>query len=257
MAAELHRDTPSPPHGLLVGRKDKDLNSEKQSFVVSEQTLSQFLQRVAHDLRGPLRRIRVFSRVLAEEEKDNLTADGQEALEFIEISVRQAKSRLDGAERLARSLSLQLAPRPVADARALLTRALTAAGRPFARVEGELPQRLVTDPRLLTETLDELLKNAEQWGDGVDWLDSRVTGTSWEITVHDAGPGVESEDRARAFAPFETLGRDGGAGVGLTVAQCLARRLGGEIGLAASDGGGLAARVSIPLLGPESVSGQT
>jgi signal transduction histidine kinase len=56
-------------------------------------------------------------------------------------------------------------------------------------------------------------------------------GARVSVTVSDRGPGIDTRDRERVFAPFFRLpGRDGGpgAGLGLTLVRQIARQHGGE-----------------------------
>ena len=71
------------------------------------------------------------------------------------------------------------------------------------------------------------------------------------ITIDDDGPGIAVDQREKVFAPFYRLedsrNRDtGGVGLGLAVARTIAREHGGDITLAAADGGGLRVRLELP-----------
>jgi len=72
-------------------------------------------------------------------------------------------------------------------------------------------------------------------------------GGAVEIRVEDEGPGLTPEERARAFDRFwRGHPGGGGSGLGLAIARRLVETDGGEITLAAADGGGLVARVLLP-----------
>ncbi|MNP44892.1 Globin-coupled histidine kinase [compost metagenome] len=53
----------------------------------------------------------------------------------------------------------------------------------------------------------------------------------YELSVEDEGPGINEEDRDRLFERFYSRGNDQGAGLGLTIVQAIADRLGGQIKL--------------------------
>jgi two-component system osmolarity sensor histidine kinase EnvZ len=71
------------------------------------------------------------------------------------------------------------------------------------------------------------------------------------LEVLDRGPGIpeaEAERMKRPFTRLENARTDvGGTGLGLAIVDRVARLHGGRLTLAARDGGGLAATLSIPL----------
>lgn len=70
-----------------------------------------------------------------------------------------------------------------------------------------------------------------------------------ELRVEDAGPGVASDDRHRVFDPFFTTKEPAaGTGLGLTICEEIAQRLGGSISVGSSQLGGAAFIVGLPLL---------
>lgn len=73
------------------------------------------------------------------------------------------------------------------------------------------------------------------------------------VEVSDDGAGIPAVDRERVFERFvrldEARQRDaGGSGLGLAIARELAREQGGEVTLGQADGGGLRARVVLPVV---------
>jgi signal transduction histidine kinase len=136
-------------------------------------------------------------------------------------------------------------------------------------VSDKLPP-VVTDVRLVTRILRQLLSNAVQFtprGGRVSVTAEilqgeppitlpRQEGDSGEflrLEVKDTGPGIAKEDRARIFQAFErganpqfTL-RDAKAGLGLTLARGYARLLGGEIALETEVGQGSTFSLMLPV----------
>ncbi len=68
------------------------------------------------------------------------------------------------------------------------------------------------------------------------------------ISVSDRGAGVDAENHERIFAKFERLGRtgDGGSGLGLYISRRLARAMGGDLTVAAAQGGGAKFTLRLP-----------
>jgi signal transduction histidine kinase len=65
-------------------------------------------------------------------------------------------------------------------------------------------------------------------------------GENATVAVDDDGPGVAAEDRERIFERFErgsAPSGESGFGLGLAIGRELARKMGGELRIAASEGG--------------------
>ena len=67
------------------------------------------------------------------------------------------------------------------------------------------------------------------------------------VSITDRGPGMSSEEIARAFEPGVSTRRDGGGcGIGLPICREIASGLEGSIELRRSDSGGICAVVEVP-----------
>ena len=106
------------------------------------------------------------------------------------------------------------------------------------------------DPDGLHRILVNLLRNAGQALRGR--ADARVAATATrvgeviQIDVTDNGPGVPAGVGDALFEPFATAQREGGTGLGLAIARELARAMGGDVTLAASNERGACFRVTLP-----------
>ncbi|MFJ1759676.1 sensor histidine kinase [Amycolatopsis sp. NPDC088138] len=104
----------------------------------------------------------------------------------------------------------------------------------------------------LAQILDVLLDNAVHYaGRGAkittDWEASAETAT---LVVRDDGPGLSTEDRARATERFWRAGGEGaprGTGLGLAIAHQQVRTRGGVLELRQAEPHGLEVRVTLPL----------
>ncbi|WP_328648292.1 HAMP domain-containing histidine kinase [Amycolatopsis sp. NBC_00348] len=104
----------------------------------------------------------------------------------------------------------------------------------------------------LAQILDVLLDNAVHYaGRGAkittDWEAGAETAT---LVVRDDGPGLSTEDRARATERFWRAGGEGaprGTGLGLAIAHQQVRTRGGVLELRQAEPHGLEARVTLPL----------
>lgn len=68
---------------------------------------------------------------------------------------------------------------------------------------------------------------------------------SYELCVADQGPGITESDRERLFERFYSKGNDQGVGLGLTIVQRVATRLGGKVLLENTAPRGLIAKLAV------------
>ncbi len=97
-------------------------------------------------------------------------------------------------------------------------------GRPIVR-EGDAT--VTTDPDLLAQVLDNLLRNALEASDDVR-VAIEQRGKQAQVSIIDRGPGVPDDKAAELFEPFFTTKGDG-TGLGLFISRSLVRALGGTL----------------------------
>ena len=105
-------------------------------------------------------------------------------------------------------------------------------------------------PLAVRRAVTNLIDNALHYGGGAIEVATRREGNEALLEVLDRGPGVPAGEIERLKRPFTRLdearsGR-GGAGLGLAIVERIARAHGGRFDLAPREGGGLAARLSLP-----------
>ncbi|WIY52043.1 sensor histidine kinase [Devosia sp. YIM 151766] len=117
----------------------------------------------------------------------------------------------------------------------------------------ELPQEPVIvegEPTSLREMVRNLIENAQIHAPGTIAVALGQEGEDIVLTVADRGPGIAPEMRERVFERFERAGSSRpGSGLGLPIARNVARAMGGSIGIADREGGGLAITVRLPSSG--------
>lgn len=226
-----------------------------------------FVAAVSHELRTPLTTIRGAVGLLSAGVGANLDADGRQVVEL----ARRGTERLSGlVEDLLDAQRLELGrlsvERMETDVLVVAESAVSAQARFAAErgvscvVEAETPVPVVlTDPRRLGQVLANLLNNAYKFtrpgGRVVVRVASRTTGV--RIAVTDEGPGVPEAFQPHLFERFAQAAGGparphGGAGMGLSLARALTRRLGGEIGCESPKGQGATFWVELP--GPETAA---
>jgi len=118
------------------------------------------------------------------------------------------------------------------------------------RVEVTDDAEVIADPRELTLAVRCLVENALEATDGKGPISVRGSrmANRFAIEVADDGPGIEESRREDAMRAFVTT-KPGHAGLGLAIARRIARRYDGGFTLGTSPGGGLVARIELPIAG--------
>jgi two-component system, OmpR family, sensor kinase len=119
------------------------------------------------------------------------------------------------------------------------------------RVRGEGPAVVASTAEDLGVILDNLVENAMHYSPRgttvtIEWSG----GEAARLAVLDEGPGLEPEERDRAFERFyrgAASGGTAGTGLGLSVVEALAHRWGGEVTLENRAEGGARVEVKLPL----------
>jgi signal transduction histidine kinase len=111
---------------------------------------------------------------------------------------------------------------------------------------------LIADFDRLLQVLTNLVGNAFRYGgDAVEvTVRARVSGARVLIDVADTGPGIDPADQERLFERFfrghGAKPDDGGAGLGLPIAQRLVERMGGTLSLSSEPGRGTSVVIDLP-----------
>lgn len=103
------------------------------------------------------------------------------------------------------------------------------------------------DPAAIDIALNNLVTNAANFSPrhGLIRVTLAAKENGYELSVEDEGPGINEDDRERLFERFYSRGNDQGAGLGLTIVQAIADRLGGQIKLENRSPAGLRATLEI------------
>ena len=127
-----------------------------------------------------------------------------------------------------------------------------------ARIDGEMPQIIQTDPTRLRQILMNLIGNAIKFTEmGRVRVNLSLVGPAdgpnpqLRFDVTDSGIGLTLEQRGRLFQPFaqadaSTSRKFGGTGLGLVISRHLARAMGGDITVESVLGSGSQFTATIP-----------
>lgn len=216
--------------------------------------VGEFAASLAHEVRNPLTAI---SLDLKRAQKH--IGESGVAVELLDQALKEVK-RLDAsvtdALRLARSGLLS--PDRM-DLRQPLEAAIRASEPAFQERGGELqPLRLPVEalwvegePGALEQLFLNLLLNAAEALEpgGHAGVEVRQEPQLIHISIWDEGAGIPPEKMERIFEPFFSTSPDG-TGLGLPIAQRIARAHGGQLELESTPGQGTEAQVTLPAAGP-------
>ncbi|MEW5863376.1 MAG: PAS domain-containing sensor histidine kinase [Pseudomonadota bacterium] len=244
---------------VAVIAQGRDVTQELEA----ERLKKEFTSTLSHELRTPLTSIigslqLINSGIMGEPEKD--------VLELTTVAERNAQRLLDlindilDIEKIE-SGKLALAPQTLALDEVLhealvLNRAFGERYRVRFEMRGEPPPAQVrADRKRLLQVLTNLLSNAAKFspeGGTVEVSMERV-GSRARVGVHDRGPGIPENFRARVFSRFaqaeSALTRQkGGTGLGLAICKRLIELMNGTIGFADREGGGTSFYFELPVL---------
>jgi signal transduction histidine kinase len=231
-------DVDGPAEIERAAQAIQQMQRRLQAYVTDR---TQMLGAIAHDLRTPLTRLAFRLESLPEADRILLAGDlaEMEAMARSTLSLARADSRPASRQRL----DLGSLAEQAADDLAMTGRRITAEASDMLVVDG--------DPGELKRLLTNLMENGETYGTDVRvraWRDGGIA----VVDIDDRGPGIPQGELERVFEPFFRLElsrsrETGGTGLGLAVARSIARAHGGDVTLSNRDGGGLRARMTIPL----------
>jgi two-component system osmolarity sensor histidine kinase EnvZ len=211
----------------------------------AETTRSLMLAGVSHDIRTPLTKLRLALALAIPSEKDRaLAASAESYLERIDAIVQQFMDYAGSGERERAQ---------VGDINELLSRIaadFAGLGHEFELTLGDVPPFRFR-PTSVMRLLMNLMQNAVNYGhNGLAVRTWSAEGNAY-IAVCDRGKGLTADEMERLKAPFargENASRQAaGTGLGLAIVERIARSHGGTITFLAREGGGLEARVRLPL----------
>jgi len=210
-------------------------------------------QTLSHDLRSPLRSIRGFSEVLAEQQ-GALDEEGADAVQRILRATARMTRMLDDLYGLLQ-LSAHETDIASVDTSKLLADVVESLGSDVTESRAtvkhdELPI-VRTNRRLVSQIFQNLIANSIKFR-GVDQPAIHVSaerrGDAWQFGFRDNGIGIAPADRERVFRLFEKFGSEAGSGVGLTLCKRAVEKLGGKIWVGTETRSGATFYYTIPNL---------
>jgi len=237
---------------LQLALANAELANANEEAKSANQAKSAFLSSMSHELRTPLNAILGFAQILTSDTLPSTLEQKKEFANHILKSGRHLLTLINEILDLAKveSGTITLSMEPVALADILLevrtmiepiaaTRKVRAL---FPAVDGAV---VMADRTRLKQVLLNLLSNAVKYNreEGAVVVSCEQSGPErLRLSVQDTGHGLNPEQLANLFQPFNRLGQEAGAqegtGIGLVVTKRLVELMGGEIGVTSSPGVG-------------------
>ena len=240
------------------------LERHARDLARSNEELEQFAYVASHDLQEPLRKIRAFGALLADEKRESLDDEGQQYIDFMTdaaarmqtlVSDLLALSRVTTAAHPFEDLSLaEVFDTVLSD----LSVRLEEAG---GQVEVGATPTIEADRTQMEQLFRNLIGNALKFcRPGVppqvtvevaaqaQPIDA-VPGPAHAIVVTDNGIGFESSQGSKLFQPFKRLHarhQYEGAGIGLAICEKIVLRHHGRITASGTPGAGATFTVTLP-----------
>jgi two-component system OmpR family sensor kinase len=216
-----------------------------------------FVADAAHELRSPLTAISLQAERLADAEMSGL-ARGR--LTVLRQGIERGRSLLDQLLTLAKAQSATDLPKSPVSVQGIYRRVLEDL-MPLAEVkhidlgvEGAQDVEVWASEMDMIAVVKNLVDNAIRYTPEGGRIDLSVGGADGkaELRIQDNGPGIPLAERHRVFDPFyRTLGSEQmGSGLGLSIVQTIANRIGAEIRLGFGDESqqtGLIVSVIVPM----------
>jgi signal transduction histidine kinase len=245
-ADALGKDLQSPPLPLDGPREVRQaaqaFNAMQQRIADGVAERTRFFAAVSHDLRTPITRLRLRSEML---EPEALRGKFRRDLEEMEAMVTATLDMLTGADAGGE--------RQAVDVNALVQGLAQDLGEVHGLdipVSGHALAPFAGYPQSLRRCLQNLLENALRYGRDAG-LQIRDSQDMLCIAVLDRGPGIAPQQLAQVLEPFFRVeasrhAESGGFGLGLSIADAVAKAHGGCLVLSNREEGGLQALLQLP-----------
>jgi signal transduction histidine kinase/CheY-like chemotaxis protein len=249
----------------VIVERNIEIQKKAEELELSTKYKSEFLANMSHELRTPLNSILLLSRLLSENNEQNLSKEQTEYAQVIHGSGQGLLSLIDEILDLSKieagKMQLEYAMVPVSE----IANDMQTMFAPMAKdrgidlninIDNNILSQIETDKLRLEQVLRNLLSNAIKFTPkgSVTLIINRLAENESFISfsVKDTGIGIPKEKQHLVFEAFQqadgsTRRQFGGTGLGLSISRELTKLLGGEIKLTSEPGKGSEFTIYIPV----------
>lgn len=257
------RDTKGSTLGLVAIAKDitnrKAFEKEREGLLRevrrSNEELAAFSHVVAHDLRAPLRAVKIYAELLDRQLRGRMEESAQQFITFITEGAERMEGLIESLLRYAES-GEELAPSRV-NTNAIIDGLLRTLDplmeKTRATVTREGLPEVEADPVRLLQLFQNLIVNAIQYRRTEAprvHISAEKSGVEYRFAVADNGIGIEPEHFERIFMPLKRLHSSKdipGSGIGLALCRKIVERHGGRMWVESQVGSGSTFFFTLPV----------
>ena len=222
-----------------VRKMNKLLLAQKAEMAQLNEDLSQFAHVAAHDIKSPCASISMCAGYLKENYYDKIDGEGKLFLELMETTALSAIGLINGILSHTQQINAPATEKQLFTFGSLAKEVKTLITLPgdftFESKNNDL--EVYTNRSIVLQVLVNLCNNAIKYNDkehGIVSLDVMDEGAYYSFSVTDNGPGISTENQAKIFELFSTLGVNDrfnktGTGIGLATVKRLAEKMSGKI----------------------------
>lgn len=251
---------------VLLEEKNMEIQKKSEDLELTTRYKSEFLANMSHELRTPLNSILLLSRLLSENNDENLNEEQIEFAKVIQSSGNGLLGLIDEILDLSKIEAgkmelefMDIATQEVTDnMKALFTEVARQKGIEFKIEAKDAPLVMKTDKMRLEQILKNLISNAIKFtAQGSVTLEIKKNpkdDRTMMFSVKDTGIGIPREKQPLIFEAFQqadgsTKRKYGGTGLGLSISRELAKLLRGEITLKSALNEGSEFTLTLPIAG--------
>ncbi|MBL8323941.1 MAG: PAS domain S-box protein [Rubrivivax sp.] len=214
---------------------------------------TQFLSRMSHELRTPLNAVLGFTQLMQLDDRHPLPAPQREQVHHVERAGRHLLAMINDLLDVSRiesgALSVSLEPLDVGEVAAEALAMTSTQAREFGVLllpaAGDTTLHAHADRVRLRQVLINLLSNAVKYNHRGGRVELAIRAEGRDevaVAVADTGIGMNEQQLAQLFQPFNRVGAERGpvegTGIGLVIARRLAEMMGGRLEVASHSGVG-------------------
>jgi PAS domain S-box-containing protein len=236
----------------VLQEKNVELESAKSAAEKANLAKSDFLSSMSHELRSPLNAILGFAQLMESDSPPATPSQKESIAQILQAGwhlLTLINEILDLAKVESRQVPLSREPVSLAEimleCQGMIEPQAQQRGIKLAFPQFDIPYFVLADRTRLKQVLINLLSNAIKYNLKQGTVGVKCTESTPErirVSIRDTGAGLNPEQLAQLFQPFNRLGQEAGGeegtGIGLVVAKRLVELMGGLIGVESTVGVG-------------------